>query len=106
MRVSKRAYKAIEKKLNITIRKYQRNYTIALNKEIKELKNALAKASVKFIQKKEVANKAINKQEDACVLIALLSQYIQEVINVNKDELDDKEYDEEVEFDEYIEGII
>ena len=112
MRVSKRVYKAIEKKLNIAIRKYQRNYTIALNQEIKELENALAKASVKFIQKKEVANKAINKQEDTYVLIALLSQPIQEVININKDELDnkdkldDKEYNEEVEFNEYIEGII
>ena len=106
MRVFKRAYKAIEKKLNITIRKYQRNYTMALNQEIKELKNTLAKASIKFIQKKEAANKAINEQEDICVLIALLSQPIQEVINVNKDELDNKEYDEEVEFDEYINGVI
>ena len=79
---------------------------MALNKEIKELKNALAKASIEFIQKKEVANKAINKQEDICVLIALLSQPIQEVIDVNKDELDNEEYNEEVEFDEYIEGII
>jgi hypothetical protein len=34
---------------------------MALNQEIKELKNALAKASVEFIQKKEAANKAINK---------------------------------------------
>ena len=106
MRVSKRAYKAIEKKLNITIRKYRRNYTIVLNQEIKELKNALAKASIKFIWKKEAANKAIDKQEDTCVLIALLSQPTQEVIDVDEDELDDKEYDEEVEFDEYIEGII
>ena len=106
MRISKRAYKAIEKKLNITIRKYWRNYTIALNQEIKELKNALAKASVKFIRKKEAANKAINKWEDVCVLIALLSQPIQEVINVNKDKLDNKEYDKEAEFNEYIEGVI
>ena len=106
MRVSKWAYKAIEKKLNTTIRKYQRNYTTALNQEIKELKNALAKAFIKFIQKKEVANKAINKWEDAYVLIALLSQPIQEVINVNKDELDNEEYDKEAEFDKYIEGII
>ena len=79
---------------------------MALNQEIKELKNALAKASIKFIQKKEVVNKAINKQEDIYILIALLSQPIQEVINVNKDELDNKEYDKEVEFNEYIEGII
>ena len=79
---------------------------MALNQGIKELKNALAKASIKFIQKKEAANKAINKQEDACVLIALLSQPIQEVIDVDKDELDDKEYDEQAEFDKYIEGII
>ena len=79
---------------------------MALNKEIKELKNALAKASVEFIWKKEAADKAIDKQEDACVLIASLSQPIQEVINVNEDELDNKEYDKEVEFDEYIEGII
>ena len=79
---------------------------MALNQEIKELKNALAKAFVKFIWKKEAANKAINKWEDACVLIALLSQPIQEVININKDELDNKEYDEKVEFDKYIEGII
>ena len=79
---------------------------MALNQEIKELKKALAKASVKFIRKKEVANKAINKQEDACVLIALLSKPIQEVIDVNKDNLDNKEYDEEVEFDKYIEGVI
>ena len=106
MRASKRAYKATEKKLNITIKKYQRNYTMALNQEIKELKNALAKASIKFIQKKEAANKAINKQEDAYILIALLSQPIQEVINVNKDELDNKEYNKEVEFNKYIEGII
>ena len=106
MRVSKRAYKATEKKLNTTIRKYQRNYTTALNQEIKELKNALAKASIKFIQKKEVANKAINKWEDIYVLIALLSQPIQKVINVDKDELDDEEYNKEVEFDKYIEGII
>ena len=106
MRASKQAYKATEKKLNTTIRKYQRNYTTALNQEIKELKNALAKASVKFIRKKEAANKAINKQEDACVLIALLSQPIQEVIDVNKDELDNEEYNEEAEFNKYIEGII
>ena len=106
MRASKRAYKAIEKKLNTTIRKYQRNYTIALNQEIKELKNALAKASVEFTRKKDVANNAINEWEDACILIALLSQPTQEVINVNEDELDNKEYDEEVEFDEYIEGVI
>ena len=106
MHASKRAYKAIEKKLNNTIRKYQRNYTMALNQEIKELKNALAKASVEFIQKKEVANKAINKWEDVYILIALLSQPIQEVINVDKDELDDKEHNEEAEFNEYIEGII
>ena len=106
MRVSKRAYKATEKKLDTTIRKYQRNRTIALNQEIKELKNALAKASIKFTQKKDVANNAINKQEDAYILIASLSQPIQEVINVNKDELDNKEYDEEVEFDKYIEGVI
>ena len=66
----------MEKKLNITIRKYQRNYTMALNQEIKELGNALAKASVKFIQKKEAANKAINKWEDIYVLIDLLSAYI------------------------------
>ena len=44
-----------------------------LNQEIKELKNALAKASIKFTQKKKAANKAINKWEDICVLIALLS---------------------------------
>ena len=106
MRASKRAYKATEKKLNITIRKYQQNYTTALNQEIKELKSALAKASIKFIQKKEVANKAINKWEDICVLIALLFQPTQEVININKDELDNKEYNKEVEFNEYIEGVI
>ena len=106
MRASKRAYKAIEKKLNTTIRKYQRNHTTALNKEIKELKNALAEASVEFIRKKEVADKAIDKWEDACVLIASLSQPTQEVIDVDEDELDDEEYDEEAEFDEYIEGII
>ena len=79
---------------------------MALNQEIKELKNALAKAFVKFIQKEEVANKAINEWEDTCILIALLSQPIQEVINVNKDELDNEEYDKEVEFDKYIEGVI
>jgi hypothetical protein len=73
MRASKRAYKAIEKKLNTTIRKYQRNRTIALNQEIKELKNALAKASVEFIWKKDVANNAINEWEDAYILIASLS---------------------------------
>ena len=112
MRASKRAYKATEKKLNTAIRKYQRNYTTALNQEIKELENALAKASVEFIRKKEAADKAIDKWEGACVLIASLSQPIQEVINVdkdeldNEDELDNKEYDEEAEFDEYIEGII
>ena len=106
MRASKRAYKATEKKLNTTIRKYQRNYTIALNQEIKELKNALAKASVKFIWKKEAANKAINKQEDAYVLIASLSQPTQEVINVDEDKLDDEEYNKEAEFNKYIEGII
>ena len=78
---------------------------MVLNKEIKKLENALAKASVKFIRKKEAANKAINKWEDACVLIALLSQPTQEVIDVDKDELDE-EYDEEAEFDKYIEGII
>ena len=113
MRASKRAYKATEKKLNTTIRKYQRNYTTALNKEIKELKNALAEASVEFIRK-EAADKAIDKWEDACVLIASLSQPTQEVIDVDKDELDskeynevdNKEYDEEAEFNEYIEGII
>jgi len=61
MRASKRAYKATEKKLNTTIRKYQRNRTMALNQEIKELKNALAKASVEFIRKKDVVNNAINE---------------------------------------------
>ena len=107
MHIFKQAYKAIEKKLNITIRKYQQNCTIALNQEIKELKNALAKASVKFIWKKEAANKAINEWEDACVLIASLSQPIQEeAINVDEDKLDNKEYDKEAEFDEYIEGVI
>ena len=95
---------------------------MALNKEIKELKNALAEASVEFIRKKEAADKAIDKWEDACVLIASLSQPTQEVIDVDEDEVDDEEYneaddeeynevddeeyDEEVEFDEYIEGII
>ena len=79
---------------------------MVLNQEIKELKNALAEASVKFIQKKEAANKAIDKWEDICVFIALLSQPIQEVINVNKDELNNKEYNKEVEFNKYIEGII
>ena len=79
---------------------------MALNQEIKALENALAEASVEFIQKKKVANKAIDKQEDACIFIALLSQPIQEVINVNEDELDNKEYDEEVEFNKYIEGVI
>ena len=80
---------------------------MALNQEIKELKNALAKASVEFIWKKEAANKAINEWEDVCVLIALLSQPIQEeVIDVNKDKLDNKEYDKEAEFNEYIEGVI
>ena len=34
---------------------------MALNQEIKELKNALAKASVEFTQKKEAADKAINE---------------------------------------------
>ena len=79
---------------------------MALNQEIKALENALAEASVEFIQKKKVANKAIDKQEDVCIFIALLSQPIQEVINVNEDELDNKEYDEEVEFNKYIEGVI
>ena len=79
---------------------------MALNQEIKELKNALVKASIKFIWKEEVVSKAINKWEDAYILIALLSQPIQEVIDVNKDVLDNKEYDEEVEFNEYIEGVI
>ena len=106
MRASKRAYKATEKKLDTTIRKYQQNYTTALNQEIKELKNALAEASVEFIRKKEAADKAVDKWEDACVLIASLSQPTQEVIDVDEDELDDEEYDEEAEFDEYIEGII
>jgi hypothetical protein len=45
-----------------------------LNQEIKEFKNALAKASIEFTQKKEAANKAINKWEDVCVFITLLSQ--------------------------------
>jgi len=106
MRASKRAYKATEKKLDTIIRKYQRNRTTALNQEIKELKNALAKASVEFTRKKEAANKAINEWEDACVLIASLSQPTQEVIDVDEDELDNEEYDEEAEFDEYIEGVI
>ena len=79
---------------------------MALNQEIKELKNALAKALVEFIWKKEVADKAIDKQEDAYVLIASLSQPTQEVINIDEDELDDEEYDKEAEFDKYIEGII
>ena len=79
---------------------------MALNQKIKELKDALAKASIKFIQKEEAANKAVNKQEDICIFIASLSQPIQEVINVNEDELDNEEYDEEAEFNEYIEGVI
>ena len=78
---------------------------MALNKEIKELENALAEASVEFIRK-EAADKAIDKQEDAYVLIASLSQPTQEVINIDEDELDDEEYDKEAEFDKYIEGII
>jgi len=106
MRASERAYKATEKKLNTTIRKYQRNYTTALNQEIKELKNALVKASVEFTRKKDVVNNAINEWEDACILIASLSQPIQEVIDVDEDELDNEEYDEEAEFDKYIEGVI
>ena len=106
MRASKRAYKATEKKLNTTIRKYQWNYTTVLNQEIKELKNALAKASIKFTQKKKAANKAINKWEDTCVLIASLSQPTQEVINVDEDKLDDEEYNKEAEFNKYIKGVI
>ena len=73
---------------------------------MKEFKNALAEASIKFIQKKEAVDKAIDKQENVYIFIALLSQPIQEVINVNKDELDNKEHNEEVEFDKYIEGVI
>ena len=46
MYASKRAYKAVKKKLDKTIRKYQQNYTTALNQEIKELENTLAEASV------------------------------------------------------------
>ena len=97
---------------------------MVLNQEIKEFKNALAKAFIEFIQKKEVANKAINKQEDICVLIASLSQPTQEVINVDKDKLNNKEYnkeekfnkevefnkeaefDKEAEFNKYIKGVI
>ena len=79
---------------------------MALNQEIKELKSTSAKASTKFIRKKEVANKAIDKWEDVCVFIALLFQPIQEVINVNKDELDNKEYNKEIEFNKYIKGVI
>ena len=79
---------------------------MALNQKIKEFKNALAKAFIEFIQKKEAASKAINKWEDVCVFIASLFQPIQEVININKDKLDNEEYDEEAEFNKYIEGII
>ena len=74
-----------------------------LNQEIKELKNALAKASIKFTQKKKAANKAINKWEDTCVLIASLSQPTQEVINVDEDKLDNKKYNKEAEFNKEVE---
>jgi len=38
MNALKRAYKAAEKKLDLAIRKYQQNPTVALNQEIEQLK--------------------------------------------------------------------
>ena len=39
-------------------------------------------------------------------MLVSLSQPTQEVTDVDEDELDNEEYDEEAEFDEYIEGVI
>ena len=119
MNALKRAYKAAEKKLDLAIRKYQRNPTIALNQEIKQLEQALDKASILFTLRKERADEAITKWEASRDLLLLLSQYTeQEAIDVNEDELDkeeynkeynkeyDEEYDEEEELNQYIEGAI
>ena len=57
----RRAYKAIEKKLDTATRKYQRNSTIALNREIERLKEELAKVSIEFILSKEAADKAVTQ---------------------------------------------
>jgi len=116
---SKRAYKAAEKKLDLAVRKYQRNPIIALNQEIKQLKQALDKASILFTLRKERADKAITKWEASRDLLLSLSQHTeQEAIDVNEDELDEeeynkeyneeynKEYDEEEELNQYIKGAI
>ena len=74
MNALKRAYKAAEKKLDLAVRKYQQNPTVALNQEIEQLKQALDKASILFILRKERADEAITKQEASRDLLLSLSQ--------------------------------
>jgi len=101
---SKRAYKAVEKNLDLAIRKHLQNPTIALNQEIERLERALAKASILFTLKKEAADKAATEWEAADALLAtLLSQPSQE--EIDEDELDKEQYDKELELDEYIEDF-
>jgi hypothetical protein len=61
MKSLKRACKAIEKKLDTATRKYQRNSTIALNREIERLKQELAEVSMEFILSKEAADEAVTQ---------------------------------------------
>ena len=72
MNASKQAYKAVEKNLDLAIRKHLQNPTIALNQEIKRLKRVLAKTSILFILKKDIADKAAAEWEAVDALLATL----------------------------------
>lgn len=105
MNASKRACKAVEKSLDLAVRKHLRNPTAASNQEIERLERALAEASILFTSKKEAADEAAAEWEAADALLAtLLSQPSQEEIN-DEEELDEEEYDEELELDGYIEDF-
>ena len=72
MNASKRACKAVEKNLDLAIRKHLQNPTIALDREIERLERALAEASILFISKKDTADEAADEWEAADALLATL----------------------------------
>jgi tRNA pseudouridine-54 N-methylase len=105
MNASKRACKAVEKNLDLAVRKHLQNPTAVSDREIERLERALAEASILFTLKKDAADEAAAEWEAVDALLAtLLSQPSQEEID-DKDELDEEEYDEELELDEYIEDF-
>ena len=69
---SKWACKAVEKNLDLAIRKHLQNPTVASDREIERLKRALAKASILFILKKDIVDKAAAEWEAVDALLATL----------------------------------